>query len=459
MAVEMGLVELSTNIQATLQEDGYDFGLLGYAIACNNLKAFDFLLAQGLDVNLGDSAPLELAVKANLKPIILQLIQKGADVNKGSKTPLSHAIEQGSIEIVSILIANGADVDRGNPTPLLQAVNKNNYDIAAMLIENGCIVDKASSHRKSFFAKVVVVPGHYSNSMKTFYQPETDSTEVFSTFYHTPLYQAVQGTNIELVRLLLLNDADPCLEMKNQLSATLVEPIPIETPKKQAYSESKKLIEGAEKIKLAKEAFLLGEVAKATGYVCAAYESDTLFLIDYLTYKIHQINLDDSIHDGDFNYILKFIRVIHLISKEFGGEKEEKIYQYLQENLLLELNGHDCENPQKRIKLFRNHEEKKDYIKFLSVGASWENTFLAMQGNKFISAPENGLDAKNSTETLPAFEGEGASSHEISSYSQANLIKQFGINSSSESTNFTDPNLTQPIPEKEEDISVLSPQI
>lgn len=103
------------------------------------------LIEQGVDIFSG--APiLENACLHGRLEYVKCLVAKGVDVHIGDEAPLILASYKGHVEIVKILLANGADVHACNDTPLHEAVDKGHVEIIKLLLANGANVHALKVH-------------------------------------------------------------------------------------------------------------------------------------------------------------------------------------------------------------------------------------------------------------------------------------------------------------------------
>lgn len=127
----------------------------GLSLNENQCTSFLFLLNHGASVNTIDAdgeTPLMIACGCDYydTSIIRELIAHGADVNfilptdnsdrLGNSTPLQNAIRCHRLDFVKLLVENNADVnymDKFGNTPLGMSLNDNNYEMALYLLENG----------------------------------------------------------------------------------------------------------------------------------------------------------------------------------------------------------------------------------------------------------------------------------------------------------------------------------
>lgn len=123
-----------------------------------NTEVAQFFLDRGANVNCESYnalTPLQCAVIAGTKEMVLFLISNGADVNyeisrpsekNAARTPLETAIETGSAEMVSLLITYGADVNhkcKNGNTPLLFAARHQRTELVPILKDAGAVSNTA----------------------------------------------------------------------------------------------------------------------------------------------------------------------------------------------------------------------------------------------------------------------------------------------------------------------------
>jgi uncharacterized protein len=120
------------------------------AVKAGNVEIAKVLLAAGGDPDAPDSTgacPLDYAAFDNRPDLARLLLEYNAHINveMGGSTPLDLAVARGNLEAAKLLIDNGGDVRRVYPsgrTPLHIAALKGNTEMVKLLIDRGADVDK-----------------------------------------------------------------------------------------------------------------------------------------------------------------------------------------------------------------------------------------------------------------------------------------------------------------------------
>jgi len=145
-------------------------------------KIFKRLLSLGADVTLGDNSgvtPLMMACLLNNPDYALALIHHGACINSHDIHGRSTVYRARSIETVSLLLEHGVDlqtVDKFRQSVLCQNLLVSDLDCVEYLIHKGGNVNQQDR------------------------------------FGSSPLHHAAYGNNGDLIKLLLDQNADPCLQ-------------------------------------------------------------------------------------------------------------------------------------------------------------------------------------------------------------------------------------------------------
>ncbi|MEM2057160.1 MAG: ankyrin repeat domain-containing protein [Thermoproteota archaeon] len=178
--------------------------------ACWNgyLKIAELFISYGADVNVGnkqDETPLHCASLNGHLDIAEFLISHGADVNardRRNETSLHKACWNDHLRIVKLLVSNGADVnavDDSGRTPLHNACWSDYPKIAGFLISCGTDVNARDREGKTpLVAELLVSHGANVNAV--------DKDE------DTPLHKACQWNHLDVVKHLILCEADMNVE-------------------------------------------------------------------------------------------------------------------------------------------------------------------------------------------------------------------------------------------------------
>ena len=161
-----------------------------------------FLINEGADVNFNPyETALILASSRGFKDIVAELINAKANLNlqaKGGSTALMKTIMYARIGIAELLIDKGADVttkDALDYTALILAVKFGYYDLARKIID--AFINLNPDNKKA---------------LEEFINQEAQGGE-------TALIEAINSNDIEMVKLLIKNGANPNLKNSKGFSA------------------------------------------------------------------------------------------------------------------------------------------------------------------------------------------------------------------------------------------------
>ena len=120
-----------------------------YAAYRGEVKAIEFLISKGLDVNAGDNTKqtaLMYAAHQGEAEAVRLLVSKGADMNvrdMENQNALWYAVYAGGVEAVKSLVNSGADRQKvkGGQTALMWAAETGHRDIINVLVELGSDID------------------------------------------------------------------------------------------------------------------------------------------------------------------------------------------------------------------------------------------------------------------------------------------------------------------------------
>ena len=172
-------------------------------------------------------------------PLSTNVVSRVADVNKvyqTGMTPLVFAVLTGRTEVVEILISHGADINQTDTlpinrsqmkgyvtkTPLCHAAMKGHKDIAELLIRKGANVNLyeplllALEHKHTCVAKLLISNGTNINQKKVC-RKELECFLCDGRAPVTALHIAVDNGDLEIVKLLIENNAALCARNGNQM--------------------------------------------------------------------------------------------------------------------------------------------------------------------------------------------------------------------------------------------------
>ncbi len=208
--------------------DGYKRTLLHNAVLFNKYDIAEYLVNnERTIINAQDNnayTPLLYAVEKKHTDIAELLIKKLAEkddtgnalnylmgrANGLQKTPLYEASQNGSLDIVKLLAENKADLkkrasNRVSPTEI--AIQNNHTDIAKYLIEHGVNVNETDKDGRGLLSQAIVTNSEGSVDFAKYLIEKGAKINRQSNDGWTPLHEAVQTGNKEMVQLLIDHDA------------------------------------------------------------------------------------------------------------------------------------------------------------------------------------------------------------------------------------------------------------
>ena len=230
------------------------------AARSGNVDAVKVLSDHGADVHATESwrgqTALMWAAVENNAAAAQALIEAGAEVqtrSNGGFTPLLFAAQAGHIEAASVLLAAGADVDAPLPdgmSALVMAVANANYEFAAWLLEQGADPNAdehgwTALHHLSWVRRPNVgqskVPGpvtrgtvssldlitrfveHGANpNARQQKEPRDGYRNLQDRIGATPFLLAAKAADVDMMRVLVANGADPLLPTADQTTPLMV---------------------------------------------------------------------------------------------------------------------------------------------------------------------------------------------------------------------------------------------
>lgn len=159
------------------------------------------------------NTPLHQAAISGTFEITEYLLFKGADINSEnskSNSPLHESLINGKNEIAKILIEKGADVQKQNlegKTPLHYAARYSRIPILELLISKGVNLEVQDKNRKHTPLLYLSMMANNADAAKILIEKGAN-VNVKDRDSWTPLNHAIHGRNIELINLLLDQNAD-----------------------------------------------------------------------------------------------------------------------------------------------------------------------------------------------------------------------------------------------------------
>lgn len=220
------LVAQGKNIHGVLMAPGSEgWTLLHEACHVGKLDVIEYLLLQGLDVNVRDNygeTPLMRAGSSTIQ----YLLSKGADPfakSKSGKTLLHYAAGHGLDWFVEYLIAAKIDPNANDQygwTPLHFAAAYGNRNIVEILISKGADL-KAKTNAGETLIHLAIKSSPNADLIQFLIQNGADvNTKLLKYKNMTLLHYSVRENWPEIVRLLLTNGADPNIQNTDYMENT-----------------------------------------------------------------------------------------------------------------------------------------------------------------------------------------------------------------------------------------------
>jgi ankyrin repeat protein len=135
------------------------------AASAGHLEVIEYLLSQGLDINVGAESgwtALSSAAKAGHGGIVEYFLDRGADPDISAYRrggPMCVAAEGGHLDVIQLLLAHGASVNghkgaQSHNTPLFRAAKAGHIEIVQLLLEKG------ADRSISYAANAAATEGH-----------------------------------------------------------------------------------------------------------------------------------------------------------------------------------------------------------------------------------------------------------------------------------------------------------
>lgn len=189
---------------------------LAAAAALGHQEVVCLLLQNGASVSSVDDeggTPLFMASWAGHEPVVRTLLENGANVDAADNdgdTPLTRAATDGHEAVVRILLENGADVTSANKngeTALLLSTVWGHEATAKTLLDHGAHPSVPDNDGYSSVHEAARVGG--AGTLSLLLAKSGDSHTLLDKQGRTPLFYAVERSNVAFTELLLSHGADP----------------------------------------------------------------------------------------------------------------------------------------------------------------------------------------------------------------------------------------------------------
>ena len=190
-------------------------------ITVEEYKLLEFLAeeedgADFVSINLSIWSPMERAIVLGDAEIVRLLIQKyrhyGINVNIPNClhfTPLTYAIDKGQLKIIELLINSAANVNLKDDygwTPLTMAILNGNINVITLLLQSGADINLVDGNDQTPILTAIV--NQRVEALKVLIKYGADVNFKPANVPTTPLLEAVQTNDPEIVKLLISNGAN-----------------------------------------------------------------------------------------------------------------------------------------------------------------------------------------------------------------------------------------------------------
>ena len=304
---------------------GFNLSPLSYAVYCDQYEIFTYLVNFAREHDLlehhqhaNSPTPLWCAIyKGHSIERIQSLVEIGIDINSSYTRPVALRPMQSSIGTRQIHRHNSNSGHQNNTTPLYLAIYANRSDVVQYLLLHGA---KPSLADKTFLHRLENPPNTFrSNASRTPHSPQNPATNTTSlTTKLTATFKCIEEINAAQIAY---QDKSPAL------------------------------------------------IFVHIGQACNV---DVKFFLDYITSLVQQINknvcLDKPLAaEAIPGFLDIFAQII-----QHPLNPQPEWYDYFQQHVLLEIEGHDMTNSSHKI--FESNELKHQWFMKHSNKASWYKT-------------------------------------------------------------------------------------
>ncbi len=199
------------------------------AMMTDDPAVINILADEGYDFNRETSIglkPLPVAVKSKTLPITQAMVEAGANPNVTDKagTPvLTLAVFEKKLDLVYLLINSGANINAldkaGNPAIVFASTP----DIIFALLDNGANLDFTTPDDKYVLHEVfmLAVDNNYATVIQRLLEEDIDLNFIDS-FGDTPATLAAKKNNLQLLKLLIDNGANPNVNGKDGKNVMMI---------------------------------------------------------------------------------------------------------------------------------------------------------------------------------------------------------------------------------------------
>ena len=174
-----------------------------------------------------ENSPLNIAIEAKRDDIISYLIKTNSDIKfinkKSQKSLLHYSASSGNIELTNYLIEQGLDVnlkDSSGRTPLHYAVISGNNEIVRLLLENDAEIDAIDRYGRSALHHAVRLKNDdVMSDIINLLLSANANPKLFNNSGYCALHEAVLNQNVEAIKLLANNPENTKIVDKRGLNS------------------------------------------------------------------------------------------------------------------------------------------------------------------------------------------------------------------------------------------------